>query len=78
MDASFHPAIEADDDGRDFFTRHGAEQLKLRIEAYWRERGAEVQVSLAPGGFTPALRAARMDVRSDMINGMPRQRRASP
>jgi len=43
----------------DYTDRAGAEKLKARIEAYWRERGNEVQITLVPAGFTAALRAAR-------------------
>jgi hypothetical protein len=42
------------------------------IEAYWRERGQDVMIALHNVGFHPAIRAARYDVRSDMVNGMPR------
>jgi hypothetical protein len=59
---------------REYTDRAGASELKARIEAYWRERGHEVQVMLVEGGFTAALRAGRMDVRSDLVNGMPRAR----
>lgn len=56
----------------DFCSREGAHALKEKIEAYWRERGQDVTISLQNVGFHPAIRAARYDVRSDMINGMPR------
>lgn len=56
----------------DFCSRAGAQSLKAKIEAYWAERGHKVQVMLHNVGFHPAIRAARFDVRSDMINGMPR------
>jgi hypothetical protein len=56
----------------DFCSREGAMRLKEKIEAYWRERGQPVQLSLHNVGFHPAIRAARYDVRSDMVNGMPR------
>jgi hypothetical protein len=56
----------------DFCSRSGANQLKAKIEAYWAERGQKVQVMLHNVGFHPAIRAARFDVRSDMVNGMPR------
>lgn len=56
----------------DYCSREGAQALKAKIEAYWRERGQEVMLSLHNVGFHPAIRAARYDVRSDMINGMPR------
>jgi hypothetical protein len=51
--------------------------LKQRIEAYWSERGYAVQVSLAPAGFTAPLRSARVDLRSDMLNGMPRRAKSN-
>lgn len=51
----------------------GAMLLKLRIEAYWRERGEIVTVYLRDAGFFPSMRSARVDVRSDMIGGMPRK-----
>jgi hypothetical protein len=65
--ASTHQAGDSD-----FCSRNGAQVLKARIEAYWRERGHTVTVALHNVGFHPAIRAARFDVRSDMVNGMPR------
>lgn len=56
----------------DFCSRSGANELKDKIEAYWAARGQKVQVMLHNVGFHPAIRAARFDVRSDMVNGMPR------
>mgnify|MGYP003477128601 CR=1 FL=1 len=56
----------------DFCSREGAVALKAKIEAYWRERGQTVMISMQNVGFHPAIRAARYDVRSDMVNGMPR------
>ena len=56
----------------DFCSRTGAAALKAKIEAYWRERGENVMISLHNVGFHPAIRAARYDVRSDMVNGLPR------
>jgi hypothetical protein len=71
-------ALECDwdmqnDFGRNNFTdRQGASELKARIEEYWRKRGFEVQVILVEAPFSPAVRAARVDVRSDLVNGWPR------
>jgi hypothetical protein len=65
----------------DYCCRDGAQALKDKIEAYWRDRGQHVMVALHNVGFHPAIRAARFDVRSDMINGMPRtgpKRAAAP
>ncbi len=50
----------------------GAAQLKARIEDYWRERGFEIKVTLVDGPFNAALRASRVDVRSELVNGLPR------
>ena len=52
--------------------REGAKALKALIEAYWRSRGQDVTLWLDDNGFHVALRTARVDVRSDMINGLPR------
>jgi hypothetical protein len=55
----------------DYCGRDGAFRLKLKIEAYWRERGHIVHITLREAGFHPAIRANRYDVRSDMFNGRP-------
>lgn len=59
----------------DFCSRDGALALKAKIEAYWKARGLDVQISMQNVGFHPAIRAARYDVRSDMVNGLPRAAR---
>lgn len=61
----------------DFCSRAGAQALKAKIEAYWLARGQTVMIALHNVGFHPAIRAARFDVRSDMVNGMPRTTGAS-
>lgn len=66
-----HPAASTPGE---FTDRHGAELLKARIESYWRERGYDVQITLVQAAFTPALRASRYDLRSEMTNGLPRKR----
>ncbi len=58
----------------DFCNADGARRLKQRIEEYWRERGYNVEVKLIEAGFVPAMRSARCDVRSDMVNGFPSRR----
>jgi hypothetical protein len=60
----------------DFCNTDGARRLKNKIEDYWRDRGFDVDVKLIDAGFMAAMRSARTDVRSDMVNGMPRRRRA--
>ncbi len=58
----------------DFCNVDGARRLKQRIEEYWRERGFTVEVKLVEAGFVAAMRSARTDVRSDMVNGFPTRR----
>ncbi len=54
-----------------FTDRDGANELKARIEAYWRQRGYDVQVMLVEAPFSPAVRAARFDIRSELVDGWP-------
>jgi len=58
----------------DYCSAEGARRLKQRIEDYWRERGFDVEIKLVDAGFMAAMRSARTDLRSDMVNGMPRRR----
>ncbi len=57
----------------DYCSEEGARRLKQKIEDYWRDRGFDVGISLVEAGFMAAMRSARTDVRSDMVNGMPRR-----
>jgi len=59
----------------DFCNVDGARRLKARIEEFWRERGFQVDVKLVEAPFVAAMRSARTDVRSDMVNGFPRKPR---
>jgi hypothetical protein len=59
----------------DFCNVDGARRLKARIEEYWRERGYKVDVKLVEAPFVAAMRSARTDVRSDMVNGFPKRQR---
>jgi hypothetical protein len=55
----------------DFCDNEGARKLKAKIEEYWTSRGFDVSINLVDAGFVPAMRSARTDVRSNMVNGMP-------
>ena len=55
----------------DYLDIDGASRLKQKIEAYWRARGHNVQIFFQHGPFVPALRSARVDIRSTMVNGFP-------
>jgi len=58
----------------DWCNEDGAKRLKNKIEQYWTERGYEVNVDLVDACFIAAMRSARTDVRSNMLNGMPRRK----
>lgn len=60
---------------KDWCDTDGAERLREKIREYWAERGYDVDVDLIDAGFVAAMRSARTDVRSNMVNGMPRRRR---
>jgi hypothetical protein len=57
----------------DHCTDAGAQRLAARIKEYWRKKGFDVDVDMRPEGFVSTMRSARTDVRSDMVNGMPRR-----
>lgn len=57
----------------DLCTDDGAKRLAVKIEEFWRKRGFDVSVEMRPEGFVSTMRSARTDVRSDMVNGMPRR-----
>lgn len=61
-------------DPDDAMTRAGAERLAMTIKQYWRDRGFEVAVSVESAGWVRAIRSERVDVRSELINGMPPRR----
>lgn len=52
--------------------RSGAERIKDKIVTYWRERGYEVNVTLRECEFTSVMRSKRFDIRSDLVNGLPK------
>jgi hypothetical protein len=57
----------------DLCTRDGAARLAQQIKEFWRKRGYDVDVETRDEGFVPAMRSGRTDLRSDMVNGMPRR-----
>lgn len=57
----------------DLCTDDGADRLAIRIKEYWRKRGFDVDLATPKEGFVPTMRSARTDLRSDMVNGMPRR-----
>jgi hypothetical protein len=62
---------------KDWCNEDGAQRLKSKIEEYWTQRGFEVNIDLVDAGFVAAMRSARTDVRSNMVNGMPCHRMPS-
>ncbi|MEO0467371.1 MAG: hypothetical protein AAF216_12590 [Pseudomonadota bacterium] len=61
---------------KDWCDNEGAQRLREKIREYWEDRGYDVDVDLVDSGFVAAMRSARTDLRSNMVNGMPRRRRA--
>lgn len=58
----------------DYMTRDGAEKLAARIKAHWQARGfhqLDVKASSPPYGLVQGK--PRYDVRSNMLNGLPRE-----
>lgn len=57
----------------DLCTEEGAHRLASKIEEFWRKRGFDVDFETRREGFVSTMRSARIDLRSDMVNGMPRR-----
>jgi hypothetical protein len=57
----------------DLCTSDGAARLAMQIKEFWRKRGFEVDIETRAEGFVSTMRSARTDLRSDMVNGMPRR-----
>lgn len=55
----------------DGLTEDGAKHQADLINAYWRERGFEVNAKAHQGEFFAAARATIWCVRSEMLNGQP-------
>jgi hypothetical protein len=63
------------DEIENYCDAHGAAKLKVMIEQYWGARGHCVSVMLVQAPFSAPIRAARVDLRSDLVNGLPLERR---
>lgn len=59
----------------DTWTKRGAETIADRITAYWRARGYKVTCTIVEVPFTVPMKSGRWDVRSDMVNGLPKDYR---
>ena len=57
----------------DLCTNDGAARLAAKIKDFWRKKGFDVDVETHDEGFVSTMRSARTDLRSDMVNGMPRR-----
>lgn len=62
-----------DEQFQDLSTKSGAAALAARIRDYWSERGFAVLLSVEEKGFHPMTRAVRFEVRSDLVDGLPRR-----
>ncbi len=70
--ALLHTRLRLRSDGPNYCTEAGAHLLKKQIENYWHARGYDVTIGVHEMGFHPSVRAARFELRSNMINGEPR------
>ena len=57
----------------DYCSGDGASRLQTAIRDYWRKKGYDVDVELVHQGFVSTMRSSRFDIRSDMVNGLPRR-----
>lgn len=57
----------------DWCDEAGARRIGAALVSYWAARGMHVSVQYVEQPFTPAMRSGRYDVRSDMVNGLPRK-----
>ena len=48
-----------------------ASELRNKIEAYWRKRGFAIQTEAVDAEYVDTCRTARVDIRSNLINGLP-------
>lgn len=58
-------------------TEHGARILLSKIKEYWASKGYEVDGQIYPAGYSERLRSTVYEVRTDLVNGMPRKRLAN-
>lgn len=57
----------------DLCNEDGAMRLAVKIQEFWRKKGYDVSTETIAQGFVSTMRSARTDIRSDMVNGMPRR-----
>lgn len=55
----------------DYCSHAGALALARTIEAYWAERGYDARVKMIEAGFNSVTRSCRVDLRSNLRNGLP-------
>lgn len=58
-------------------TESAARAILQRIQAYWAERGYEVEGQVFASGYSERLRSTVYEVRTDLVNGMPTRRSQS-
>ena len=55
-----------------FETQTQAQALLEKIQAYWADRGYEVQGSVVEGEYNPRLRSTVYEVFTDLVAGLPK------
>lgn len=64
--------IYPDENIPEYCDRSGAEALGRKIAAYWGKRGYTVNWKAVQQEFQMVTRMARWDLRTDMVNGYPK------
>lgn len=57
----------------DYCTAEGARILKGRIARFWADKDKRVSIHGVVGSYSSCGYTTRMDLRSDMVNGLPRE-----
>lgn len=52
-------------------TKEKAQEILAQIQAYWAERGYDVQGTIKADGYSPRLRSTVYEVVTDMVAGLP-------
>jgi hypothetical protein len=58
-------------------TKKGAQIIEAQLKSYWKERGYQIKTKVVPTRHSKHHSAFNYDVRSDMINGFPKDFRWS-
>ena len=58
--------------GEMFDSKEKALEILKQVQAYWAERGYQVQGTIEARGYNPRLRSTVYEIVTDMIGGLPK------